>query len=374
VALPARMLDVSVLLSVEEAAGQSVLLAATRHGGIHMSRDGGRSWEISFGGDGWFTDLALSPDGTLYAAGIGTFLRSVDGGSTWEQLLGSGAINSVSVAPDGTVFRGQIGRISDGVLRSVDGGAHWEYLGFRNLSVADVEAASDGSVYASVDGSIYRWSDGTTWHLVGQGKTTPRSGADGSLLAYSEHAIHRSSDGGYTWQRVLQLAEPLVDLAFERDLAVARDRGATHVSSDAGQTWTSTATDLPPLDGFRRTLAIDHRGYAFAATSEPMIYVTATPVSTEDGIPAVAIAFELTAYPNPSSGVVNLNVRSGAGPLTLEAFDVLGRRVAVIHDGPIRSFDQELSFDTTSLPAGTYIIRGRSAETRVSRIVTVFRP
>jgi hypothetical protein len=63
---------------------------------------------------------------------------------------------------------------------------------------------------------------------------------------------------------------------------------------------------------------------------------------------------------------------AGAGPVTVEAFDVLGRRVATLYDGPVSAGDvRRLVFDAVGLPAGTYVVRAGDGVTRAIRRVTV---
>jgi hypothetical protein len=70
----------------------------------------------------------------------------------------------------------------------------------------------------------------------------------------------------------------------------------------------------------------------------------------ESVLPAVSLPFDLSVYPNPSSGDVNIFL-SSAPSADVEIFDVLGREVD--HFQVNGSYDWE----TGGLPAGTYIIR-----------------
>jgi hypothetical protein len=41
----------------------------------------------------------------------------------------------------------------------------------------------------------------------------------------------------------------------------------------------------------------------------------------------------------------------------VEVFDALGRRVAILHDGPLAAGAHTLELDAASLPPGHYIVR-----------------
>ena len=87
---------------------------------------------------------------------------------------------------------------------------------------------------------------------------------------------------------------------------------------------------------------------------------------------------DLVAVPNPSAGAVRVTLALGtAAEARVEVFDALGRRVALLHDGPA-SGTFATSFDGSAFPAGVYVVRAvvRSAggsSSVVARRVVVTR-
>ena len=80
--------------------------------------------------------------------------------------------------------------------------------------------------------------------------------------------------------------------------------------------------------------------------------------STEQ--PSSTAAIELEApYPNPTTGSFAIPVTVTApGHMTVEVYDVLGRRVAALRSGAILQHERhEVSGDLSRLPAGVYFIR-----------------
>ncbi len=96
---------------------------------------------------------------------------------------------------------------------------------------------------------------------------------------------------------------------------------------------------------------------------------TAPPVSAEPTGEALS-AFRLGApYPNPARDVARLPVSAPQGAsVRVEAFDRLGRRVAVLHDGPLAS-GVHVEFDLGRLASGAYAVRAVSAGRSVTRWV-----
>ena len=77
-------------------------------------------------------------------------------------------------------------------------------------------------------------------------------------------------------------------------------------------------------------------------------------------------------YPNPFTGAAEFRLALGqAQQVKAEAYDALGRRVAVLHDGALAAgTDHVIRFDAASLPAGLYVVRVQSAEGTAVRRVT----
>jgi putative cell wall-binding protein/photosystem II stability/assembly factor-like uncharacterized protein len=200
---------------------------------------------------GRLTDLALASDGTVFAAAAsGGLWRSRDGGRTLDPAwpaTATPAVGAVAVTAAGVVLAGtgeanagggSLTYGGDGVRRSVDGGTTWEDpLLAATGTVADIEAhpidpdvawlAAGGELFTGGgERGVYRTDDaGRTWQLVLPPDTPTTGGADiavdpadpDHLLAATwdrqrtpdlrryggeGSGLHRSTDGGRTWQRV----------------------------------------------------------------------------------------------------------------------------------------------------------------------------
>jgi hypothetical protein len=106
--------------------------------------------------------------------------------------------------------------------------------------------------------------------------------------------------------------------------------------------------------------------------------VAATPlVPVEPGAPAAPTAdFALSApAPNPTSGRTGLTLTvAETGPVTVEAYDLLGRRVATLYTGPAAAGQGlRLELDTAGLPSGTYVVRAAGNGVQATRRLTVAR-
>lgn len=184
-------------------------------------------------GEGWYNGDAIR------GAGI---WKSEDGGSTWSNLSNTQSnsefyyIQKIVVHPsNGKVFAATRGYYSNegGVFMSSDGGNSWNRVlgptqtGNSYSSCADIEIASDGSLYAAMGifytGGLYKSTDGTNWQQINSGSNGFQTGgfyrleiavspSDPNTVyvvgqstgggSYDIALFVKSTDGGATWNDV----------------------------------------------------------------------------------------------------------------------------------------------------------------------------
>ena len=88
----------------------------------------------------------------------------------------------------------------------------------------------------------------------------------------------------------------------------------------------------------------------------------------------------VSMWPNPASGrgTVRLAVSTAARHAAAWVYDALGRRVAVLHDGPLSPGAHDFAFDAAALAPGVYVVQVRvtpsgdgAAWTDVRRVTVV---
>jgi len=100
--------------------------------------------------------------------------------------------------------------------------------------------------------------------------------------------------------------------------------------------------------------------------------VITNPVSNEDE--AQPLAFRLdAAYPNPFGDATRLTVAlPESRSVSVVVFDEAGRRVRVLHDGPLAAGTTALDLRAGSLAGGVYIVRATAGEeVREQRVMLV---
>jgi photosystem II stability/assembly factor-like uncharacterized protein len=213
-------------------------------------------------------DVAVDPKNrhTWFAAvASGGVWKTVDAGTTWAPVFdatGGYSVGCVTIDPHDplTVWVGSGENNSqrsvsygDGVYRSSDGGATWENMGLKSsehIAKVVVDPRDGKTVYVAAQGPL--WSAG------------------------GERGLYKTTDGGKSWKRVLQVSENtgVTDLAMDRrnpDVLYAASyqrrrhvwtlidggpESAIYKSTDGGASWRKLTAGLPKEEMGRIGLAI----------------------------------------------------------------------------------------------------------------------
>jgi photosystem II stability/assembly factor-like uncharacterized protein len=232
------------------------------------------------------------------AMASGGVWKTTNRGITWKPIFddyGSYSIGCITIDPNKpeTVWIGtgenqsqrSVG-FGDGVYKSTDGGATWTNAGLRDsehVAKILIDPRDSNTVYVAAQGPLWRdggdrgifktTDGGKTWNNVlsisGQTGVTnlcmdPRDPNVLFAASYQrrrnvgvligggpESAIHKSTDGGKTWQRLteglpekdmgriaLAVSPQKPDVVYAHvQTATGKDRGGFYRSEDSGKTW-----------------------------------------------------------------------------------------------------------------------------------------
>jgi uncharacterized protein (TIGR03437 family) len=210
-------------------------LYAVSYSRLEKSVNGGTTFSPLFLPSSEIWSVAINPanDQILYA---GTFdqglFKSTDGGATWAASNGS----LQPIQPNEFEFQGiwidpanpnvLLANAIGNFVRSADGGATWQTLVSGNdvLNVA-FDTANPGVVYAvTVQGTVSKSvNDGQTFTSLttptGFGSVLPDPNHSGRLIASSPGGLYESDDGGSTWALKINLSFINNDMILAADWA-----------------------------------------------------------------------------------------------------------------------------------------------------------
>ncbi|MDX1532442.1 MAG: FG-GAP-like repeat-containing protein, partial [Rhodothermales bacterium] len=116
--------------------------------------------------------------------------------------------------------------------------------------------------------------------------------------------------------------------------------------------------------------ALDN-AYAAGPVAAGTFVVGTTAAESESVGTAAALQ---TPHPNPARGRSRFTLTlAEAQAVTIAVFDGLGRRVAVLHEGPLPAGEHALALDGAGLPAGAYVVRATGETFTAARRVTLLR-
>lgn len=137
--------------------------------------------------------------------------------------------------------------------------------------------------------------------------------------------------------------------------------------TDSGPAYTSPDADTVPPEPIALIetppFLIDDEVPPVGSFTFTLLAVT----DAEASAPAAAFALDAPA-PNPATTQTAFSLHISTPQIVrVEAFDVLGRRIATLHDGSLPAGIHPFHLDVRGLPAGVYFVRVRGAEAQATR-------
>ena len=278
----------------------------------------------------------------------GTMLHTDDGGRTFSRRASVPNVTDVTFATPGAGLAVASAGGGSEIFRTGDGGASWTSVAVTPARVASLHLAPGGSAYAvGADPAIHRSVDGgLTWEQAEMDGMPPGTTVTGIqcrdattclMTTASGDRLLRTEDGGDTVTVVGAGDEGLRALAWagpQRVVAVG-DRGATVASSDAGAGFARVGGELPGRytairsSGGDLAFAVGERG-ALARTTDGGITWTPGAVSTSQNVVDASFATAATGYVLDSGGTLLRTDNSGASWRILATGSSTGRSVVAM--------------------------------------------
>lgn len=385
------------------------LFAASYGFGVLYSQDGGQCWIRVNNGltNPWTFALERTDSGALFAGawadGLGGVWRSVDNATNWDYIgLGREQILALAIHPtnDNILLAGGQSSGTDrpgAVWLTTDGGENWELFVLAPSPVwaLAIDPTTPTTIYGGTLGSgAYRSTDGgRRWARlpdVGDGnvyemKVGPvGTSYVGTLFAATGQGVFTYDVGSNTWERFGNgLADQEIrSLAFApNDVVYAGtlDRGAFILNPGANKAgglandWVAYGLEGTPVTALA-TNPIN--GSVLLGTEESGLFLgesESSGVAVEENELPVAFSLDQN-YPNPFNPTTTIAFSlANSADAHLAVYDVLGRRVATLLDGPVAAGRHRITFNAQRLASGTYFYRLSTPTRTLVKMMTLVK-
>jgi photosystem II stability/assembly factor-like uncharacterized protein len=333
--------------------------------------------------------------GYFAGSSVGVIWRTTNGGISWTEKQddnrnyhGTAAQTSLWNITSGNVERFSID--TGLVTRTTNAGSNWteRVLGDSIISLGKVQFVDSvhGWIIAQVrigPAGVVRTVDcGQTWTF----HPTPRGFVDISFIDslrgwaasfFSPFNVVRTTDGGRTWGIVythpsdigvdaISFVDSLNGWFFGNVFYQGGIREVIYKTTDGGYTWFQESIGLSSAltDG----VVID-RQHGWAVADDGRVLAYRQVVTVPERLPEIPTAFALLQnYPNPFNPLTTIEYHTpNRVDMRIVVYDVTGREVRVLVDGPHEAGAYRIRFDATSLASGSYwyhLVSGSYQESR----------
>jgi len=217
------------------------------HGGLRVSRDGGRTWSALPVRDDAMS-MVPADDGSIVIAGHEVFTASRDGGATWAAIttdLPSLDIHGFTRDP-GDPARMWAYLAIGGLWESTDFGAHWAQVRSDNVlfPLAVRNGAATRLIGVDATGLVTSSDGGRTWSALVTPPTFPMTSlattpGGQTIYAGASNGLFRSDDDGRSWSATGYRGSAFATATTPDGATVAVVSRETQFfrSSDRGSTW-----------------------------------------------------------------------------------------------------------------------------------------
>jgi len=307
-----------------------------------------------------FPSLAIC--GETFAGGQGKVYRHAASGGTWDLVLdiGIGQVNAIGTAGGMVMAGGETAIFAPFIARSFDKGETWEtaFPDMAGDNACDALAfGRAGTVFAGMEGAVIQSSDaGATWHPAGLAGTpyyfyglavdsvdnTVFAGGASSTGAWGFYVL---AAGQQPWLRF----DPAWAACGIRSLALFTDRAQGTQTVFIGTEGDGALVYQQPVVSVQ-----DHRGQpdAFACDSYPNPFNGETVMSVS--MPSTGGTFGTVAG-------TGRGARVDGSRVTIDVYDLLGRQVGSIYDGPLGPGSHRFAWAPRGLASGVYVCRVTAA-------------
>ncbi len=343
---------------------------ATWSNGAYKTTNGGTNWVREVIG-GTADKIKFTNANTGIAAGTGSIKRTSNGGANWITVPFDNFYWDFPYFKNDTACiilqESQFGR---NLIRSTNGGTNWISHSTAYQLDGKLHFINSRLVFSGYGAAVHRSFDGgATWQFLYQFWDSPIYNLnfinENTGFVSSDSGIYKTTNAGQSFARKIYLAPStrIESFQFINDMTgwAASGYGGLGVllkTTDRGETWKQSAnTDNLQLNS---VFFINENTGWICGNNEVIIKTTTGgTIGIQQISTTVPDKFYLEQnYPNPfnPNTVISFQLPA-AGFVKLKVFDLLGREVANLVNENLSAGSYKYDFNASSLPSGIYFYK-----------------
>ncbi len=360
--------------------GEGIGIAAGFDGVFLKTSNGGQDWIGGYLTAGFRTiniqDIYFVNENVGYAShSYRMVAKTTNGGTDWFAVIAdtmSPTTTSYGVHFVDENYGFVVGRIASGVdiiYKTTDGGTSWSTktglvgkdlrgVEFVNMNRGIIVGDALNIIYTNDGGE--NWSPASFTDVPAELQTTNLRSVEfldeNTAVAVGDKIILKSVNGGAEWKFIQTGSATLNYVHFHnQNIGYAVGQGEVWKTIDAGETWTNIH-DNDVLTGNLYGVTTDQAGDVWISSSSSNIFTNKEPSGIIGQNIGVSDFTLKQNYPNPfnPSTVIEFTIAKGSN-ITLEVFDLLGRKAAVLAEGYKSPGSYKVSFNGSNLTSGIYM-------------------
>jgi photosystem II stability/assembly factor-like uncharacterized protein len=399
---------------------QNVIFGGSQDNGFSGTTDGGGTWFYTCGGDGGGVTIDPSDASRIWGT-LGVYNppwsfrrhRSTDTGQTWDNTINNGIDPSGQWYP--VIRNDQAPPVylytnsGTWVYKSTDAGNNWTklngtafptdlsnvnisrfFLGDQVIYASLFSAGNWGSLRVYTGGAWSERSFGLPSNLAVRGVAVHPTSLDKAYALMTGlnagQKVYKTTNRGLTWTNISGNLPnvPMGDLVphptDDNTLYLGTEFGC-YRTTNGGATWERWNTGMPEATIVTEMTSIDRRNidgtfYVLTATYGRGIWkreingMDPAGVADNGGSDSGRGSASIRSAPNPFGASTSITFTLPKGGIAaLKVYDVTGREVMTLANGPAAAGEHTVSLDGARLPAGSYWLRLRTGGETVTRKV-----
>ncbi len=347
---------------------------------LYCSTDNGKNWTVLNKFNSWISSLYVSGD-DVFVCCTDTSYHSSDNGITWS-TIGAG-MQVISIATIGNTILA--GTENDGLYRTTDNGNTWwssDNSGLPEGKIVSLAVTGNRILAGTTTGLFRSVDNGIHWTAFNSGNLeiyAKHLVVDGNTIIAGEtgYTVHISTDNGQNWTTITDSTlAGILSLAIKDDVIfVGTYKGLVQITNN-GNGWNVANTGLITSEKPSWVVSLAVNGtHVFAGTRTNSVWcrpLSDFPVANKTIKHSILEQsnFKIVSSGNSRSNATIAFTLPSQEHVVISVYNLSGVVIQTLTNNNFKSGSHTISWVTTTLPAGSYLIKMKTPANSCAKMFT----